>query len=303
MWKYIILLLLSLSIVGCSTNTAVEQEENKSPNLVEYDDDSLLSPNRFLNIAHRGASGYAPEHTLVAYQTGEEMSADYIEIDLQLTKDGSLIAMHDGDISRTTDHEGSVKDMILEEIKVLDAGTWFNEENPDMAQPVFNQIEIPTLDEIFETFGTDSNYYIETKTPEQYPDMVKELVSTLEKHGLIGDDVPEGKVIIQSFSKDSLLEVAKLAPSLPLVQLISYKGKARISDKELRELQEYAVGVGVNYSTLQKDYVEKVRNAGLLLHPYTVNEKEDMERLIEWGVTGMFTNYPDRLNEVLEEME
>jgi len=89
-----------------------------------------LTDNKTLNVAHRGASGYAPEHTLLSYELGESMKGDYIEIDLQMTKDGELIAMHDETLDRTTNGTGLVKDYTLEEIKQLDAGSWFNEKYP-----------------------------------------------------------------------------------------------------------------------------------------------------------------------------
>ncbi|WP_407703005.1 glycerophosphodiester phosphodiesterase [Virgibacillus tibetensis] len=289
--------------MGCADQTPNSMENAVPAVSSEYDDSSLLSPNRILNIAHRGASGHSPEHTLTAYKTGEEMIGDYIEIDLQMTKDGQLIAMHDMEVSRTTDSEGKVQDFTLDEIKELDAGSWFNEENPELAQPVFSNVTVPSLDEIIETFGSNSNYYIETKNPDVYPDMMKELIKTLNKYDLVGEDAREGKVIIQSFSEESLIEANQLDPSIPLIQLISYQKTAAISNKEINRIKEYAIGIGANYHHLTKEYVSKVRSAGLLLHPYTVNEPEDMKRLIDWGVTGMFTDYPDRLSNVLREIE
>src|SRR5690625_2157302 len=182
-----LLFIIGITGGGVDTNTGTADtdidtemeldKENEAQDVVQQvDEESLLSPNRVLNIAHRGASGHAPEHTLISYETGEEMISDYIEIDLQMTLDGELIAMHDSDVSRTTDGQGLVKDLTLEDIKILDAGTWFNDENPDLAQPVFSNLRIPTLDEVIEKFGTDANYYIETKTPEEYPSMMRELI-------------------------------------------------------------------------------------------------------------------------------
>lgn len=301
----IITILIVIILTGCNETTFIKQTPTQD-NVKKEDnkqDDSLLSPDNFLNIAHRGASGYAPEHTLESYETGQTMTGDYIEIDLQMTKDGELIAMHDDDVSRTTDSEGLVKDFTLGEIKALDAGTWFNEENPDIAQPVFSNAQVPTLDEIIDRFGKDANYYIETKTPEEYPDMVKNLISVLDKHELIGPHVSTGTVIIQSFSEKSLNEVHDIDASIPLIQLISYQDTAEISNEEIKDIKVYAVGIGMNFKHLTKEYVAQVRDAGLLLHPYTVNETKDMKRLIDWGVTGMFTNYPDRLNEILDGME
>ncbi|MDY0404620.1 glycerophosphodiester phosphodiesterase [Virgibacillus sp. 179-BFC.A HS] len=292
-----------MSMYGCSgapvskmKNAPQDESAHVHANKPEED---LLSPDRFLNIAHRGASGYAPEHTLKAYEIAEKMQGDYIEIDLQMTKDGKLIAMHDDTVSRTTNSKGKVSDFSFSEVEALDAGTWFNEENPGLAQPAFNQLEVPSLEQILDAFGTNANYYIETKKPEENPTMVDELLTVLKRRDLLDADVPTGKVIIQSFSKKSLLEVQQKAPSLPRIQLMKFNGKATLTDKELANIKQYAVGIGPNASSLTKAFVQQARKAGLLIHPYTVNEKADMKRLIDWGVTGMFTNYPDRLNEVL----
>ncbi|WP_169525369.1 glycerophosphodiester phosphodiesterase [Pseudalkalibacillus hwajinpoensis] len=260
----------------------------------------VMNSNKLANVAHRGASGHAPEHTIPSYKLGDEMKGDYIEIDLQMTKDGKLIAMHDEAVDRTTNGTGLVKDYTLEEIKQLDAGSWFNEKYPEQAKKSYEGLQVPTLEEVIQTFGQDARYYIETKSPEVYPGMEKELLRVLEKYNLTSVNERSSKVLIQSFSKESLLKMQDLNPNLPLVQLISYKQQATMSDKELNELTEYAVGVGMSYTKIDEAYVQKVRSAGLLIHPYTVNEKEDMERLLDWGVTGMFTNYPDRLNEVLK---
>ncbi|MFK3960708.1 glycerophosphodiester phosphodiesterase [Pseudalkalibacillus hwajinpoensis] len=272
------------------TGTASAVEKDKSPG---------MNSNKLLNVAHRGASGHAPEHTLASYKLGDEMKGDYIEIDLQMTKDGKLIAMHDESVDRTTNGTGLVKDYTLEQLKELDAGSWFNEKYPEKANPAYEGLQVPTLEQVLQTFGKDARYYIETKSPEVYPGMEEELLRIINKYNLTGVNERSSKVLIQSFSQESLLKMHNLNPSLPLIQLISYKEPATISEGELQELTEYAVGVGMSASKIDETYVQKVRAAGLLIHPYTVNEKEQMMRLLDWGVTGMFTNYPDRLNDVL----
>src|SRR5690625_7233264 len=96
-------LFLLLNVVGCASHEVIETMTDHAN---QDEDLSLLSPKRIVNIAHRGASGHAPEHTLVSYETSEEMTGDYLEIDLQMTKDNQLIAMHDAELSRTTDGDG-----------------------------------------------------------------------------------------------------------------------------------------------------------------------------------------------------
>ncbi|WP_456279508.1 glycerophosphodiester phosphodiesterase [Bacillus sp. AK128] len=254
-----------------------------------------------LNVAHRGASGHAPEHTLLSYEMGEEMNGHYIEIDLQMTKDGELIAMHDEKVDRTTDGTGVVKEMTLKEIKALDAGSWFNETYPEYAKEEYVGIEVPTLREVFDQFGTDANYYIETKSPLVYPGMEEELLQVLEEYKLTGENGHSSQVMIQSFYPESLAKIHKMNPELPLIQLIYYSTPAQISDDQLRSIKEYAAGVGMSFLQINEEYVKKVRESGLLIHPYTVNTTEDMRKAVEWGVTGLFTDFPDRFDEVLQE--
>ena len=245
------------------------------------------------NVSHRGASGYAPEHTITSYQMGEKMHGSYIEIDLQMTKDGQLIAMHDETVDRTTNGTGSVKDYTLKEIKGLDAGSWFNEKYPQYANPEYVGLQVPTLEEVFQKFGKNASYYIETKSPNIYPGMEKELLRLVDKY-----DINKKTLLVQSFSADSLKIMHELDSSVNLVRLISYKSNAVITDEEIAEIKEYAMGVGPNHTYLNEEYIQKVVNSGLEIHPYTVNDKERMKQLIDWGVTGMFTNFPDRLHEV-----
>jgi glycerophosphoryl diester phosphodiesterase len=255
--------------------------------------DAAEKEKEILNVAHRGASGYAPEHTLIAYKMGEQMHGDYIEVDLQMTKDGELIAMHDETLDRTTNGTGQVKDYTLEEIKELDAGSWFNEKYPEKANPEYEGLKVPTLEEVFQTFGKNANYYIETKSPEVYPGMEEKLAEMVDEYGINKDTL-----LVQSFSSASLLKMNEIDPSIKLVQLMWYTSPAAISDAEVEAIKQYAVGIGPNSAMIDKEYVQKTVQNGLEIHPYTVNEKEEMQKLIEWGVTGMFTNFPDLLNEV-----
>jgi glycerophosphoryl diester phosphodiesterase len=256
--------------------------------------------NKAINISHRGASGHAPEHTFHAYELGNVMKGDYIEIDLQMTKDGELIAMHDETIDRITEKKGLVKNLTLKEIKKLDAGSWFNEAFPEKKSTDFTGLQIPTLREVLDRFGTDSKFFIETKSPEVYPGMEEKLIDLLNEYNLIGAHQTFGNVIVQSFSVESLRKIHQLDDSIPLVQLLSYYAPAVIPDSEVNKIKEYAVGIGLHYTAVSPGYIQKVTNSGLMVFPYTVNEKEDMKMLLDWGVTGMFTNYPDRLDEVIQ---
>ena len=256
-----------------------------------------------LNIGHRGASAYAPEHTFASHDLALEQGADYIEIDLQMTADGVLVAMHDKTLNRTADApegvperycRGLVSKKTLEQIKMCDVGSWFG--------PEYAGEQIPTLDEIFERYGTSVNYYIETKNPDAAPGMEEELVRLLEKYGLIPAEGPaetdSWQVLIQSFSAESLMKIHELEPTLPLIQLY-WAGTSKSIQRDLDAVSEYAVGIGPYKKDVDAALVEAAHEHCLAVHPYTVNTVEEMEALIALGVDGMFTNNPDLLDEVL----
>ncbi|MDM5193856.1 glycerophosphodiester phosphodiesterase [Bacillus hominis] len=248
--------------------------------------------NHIKNIAHRGASAYAPEHTIAAYKLGQQLKGDYIEIDLQMTKDGHLIAMHDETLNRTTNGTGLVKEHSLIDIKQLNAGSFFNKKHPNLAKKEFEDATVPTLEEIIETFGQNANYYIETKSPDEYPGMEEKLLEIINHYQI------NNKVIIQSFSEESLRKIHNLNANIPLVQLLSYKKAVQLTGLEIEKYKTYCIGLGMNYKYIDEAYVKTIQKFGLEVHPFTVDNEKDMKKLLTWGVDGMFTNYPDRLHSI-----
>ncbi|MCK0745110.1 glycerophosphodiester phosphodiesterase [Chromohalobacter nigrandesensis] len=274
----------------------------------------------FQVIAHRGASGHAPEHTWYAYDKALAMGADYLELDVHMSADGRLVAIHDTTLERTTDGQGPVKEHSLDELKALDAGSWFNAAHPEYADDAYAGAKLLTLDEVIDRYGQDVRYYIETKSPKDYPELQDALVSKLEAEGL----VQSGAVVIQSFSQASLQEVHDLNPDIPLVQLLWYSpsedgntleewtgvtpSPADITDADFQAIADYADGVGPNdlyegEPVIDAGFIEQAHANDLLVHVYTINEKDQMRQLLDWGVDGLFTNFPDRLKEVLAEKE
>ncbi|HDR7848945.1 glycerophosphodiester phosphodiesterase [Bacillus toyonensis] len=255
---------------------------------------AINQSNHIKNIAHRGASAYAPEHTIAAYKLGQQLKGDYIEIDLQMTKDGHLVAMHDETVNRTTNGKGLVKEHTLEEMKQLNVGSFFNEKYPNLAKKEFENAKVPKLKEIIEMFGHNANYYIETKSPDEYPGMEEKLLEII-KYYQISD-----KVIIQSFSEESLQKIHSLHANIPLVQLLSYQKSVQLNELEIEKYKAYCIGLGMNYKYIDSAYVKKIKKHGLEVHPFTVDNEKDMKKLLSWGVDGMFTNYPDRLHSILD---
>ncbi|GAB2535947.1 glycerophosphodiester phosphodiesterase [Gracilibacillus alcaliphilus] len=247
-----------------------------------------------LNIAHRGASGHAPEHTMIAYQYASQMGADAIELDLQLSADGQLVVIHDKDLSRTTSGEGLVQEKRVEELKTLDAGSWFNLLYPDKMDQRFRGETIPLLEEVLTYLPSDTLYYLELKGDSE--DIIDRLIPLIQQYKL----VEQGRVVIQSFHPHVLEDIHRKQPHLPLVQLINQK---QLSEADFAAIRHYAVGVSVAYQSLTPALIAHIKDEGLSVHAYTVNQAEEMAQLMEWGIDGIFTDYPDRFNEVLQQYE
>lgn len=263
-------------------------------------------PDMPITIAHRGASGYAPEHTIRAYELALEMGADYIEQDLQLTADGVLVVLHDATLDRTVRGpspacSGPVIERTLDELASCEAGSWFNEAHPEFADDTFAELRIPTLREVFERFGRGTRYYIETKNPEEAPGMEQALLAELGTAGLLPEDASDWTVLIQSFSENSLRAIHELNPRLPLVQLIG--GREAPSRDRLIDIATYAVGIGPNRRFVDTTLIDRAHAVGLVVHPYTVNTEGDMTAMLDAGVDGVFTDFPDRFNRVKERQE
>ena len=247
-------------------------------------------------IAHRGASGHAPEHTLLAYDIAVQMGADYIEQDLQMTRDGVLIVMHDADLDRTArgppEHcTGPVAEKLYRDLLNCEISSWREADVGALER-------IPTLDAVLTRYGKTTRYYIETKQSEQALGMEEALVELLTRHDLVPGSPDDRTVLVQSFSSESLKKIHRLRPQLPLIQLIGASQMPTDLDAAMRDVASYAVGVGPTQRLVTPEFMTVAKRYGLLVHPYTVNEESDMTRLIELGVDGMFTNFPDRLMRV-----
>ncbi|WP_213875106.1 glycerophosphodiester phosphodiesterase [Pseudomonas sp. dw_358] len=180
-------------------------------------------------IAHRGASFDAPESTRASYLLARELGADYLEMDLQRTRDGVLIVLHDDTLERTTDvarkfperKDKPVSDFTLAELKTLDAGSWFNVAHPDRARPAFDKLHILTLDQVIDIAEGNPAHrpglYIETKVPKQFPGIERDLKHVLKARGWLQGT---HKVVLQTFDKDSLVLLNKEMPQVPKVLLL-----------------------------------------------------------------------------------
>jgi len=226
-----------------------------------------------LVISHRGANDRYPEHTLTAYNQAIKDKADYIEIDLRMTKDDYLVAMHDETVNRTTNGKGLVSEYTLEELKQLNLkGAKQNE-------------KIPTLEEIFESFGQSTKYYIELRDLNDEPVMVEKLYELLKKYQLLSEEY----IIIQSFSDRSLAKSKVLMPNIPQTKL--YKSKYFDIDSAIKHEAMY---IGIEEGDISKGYIKKLKQHGKKIHVYFLDkrtEKNNQRELIKEDVDGFFTDY------------
>jgi glycerophosphoryl diester phosphodiesterase len=205
-------------------------------------------------IAHRGASFDAPESTAAAYKLARDLGADYLEMDLQRSKDGVLFALHDNNLQRTTDvatrfpdrKDSPANAFTMAELKTLDAGSWFNTAYPDRARPSYAGLKILTLDEIIDIAQGNPLHkpglYIETKEPKQFPGIERDLKDKLQDRGwlspagskLAKSDLAvgqgKGKVVLQTFEKSSLELLEKEMPKVPKILLL-WVGEGSIEPK------------------------------------------------------------------------
>ncbi|MGD8278669.1 MAG: glycerophosphodiester phosphodiesterase [Gemmatimonadota bacterium] len=248
-------------------------------------------------IGHRGAAGLAPEHTFASWDLALEAGADYLEQDLQLTADGVLIVMHDDSLDRTargSGCRGPVRERAWAEIRECDVGSWFNEAHPERARPEYTAQRIPSLDAVLERYAGRGRFYIETKNPDAAPGMEAALVRLLGAHDLLPREPGDGRVIIQSFSERSLLRVRDLEPRLPLVLLLGRHEIGWTIRRKLRRIAGWATGIGPGMGDVDRKLLAAAHALGLVVHPWTVNDPADLERLASLGVDGVFTDFPDR---------
>ncbi|MGG0391085.1 glycerophosphodiester phosphodiesterase family protein [Priestia megaterium] len=233
------------------------------------------------NVAHRGASAYAPENTIAAFDKAVEMKADYIEIDVQRSKDGKLVVIHDTTVDRTTDGSGKVGNLTFKELRNLDAGSWKGEQ--------FTGAQIPTFDEILDRYHGKIGILIELKAPELYPGIEENIAKKLKERNL---DKPQNeKIIVQSFNHNSMKKMNQLLPKVPIGVLTSSSADA--TEQALQEFSTYADYFNPSYGIVTPDLVNQVHSLGMKIGSWTVRSQEAADFLLDVGVDAIITDYPD----------
>ncbi len=235
---------------------------------------SRVSDRRPIVIGHRGASALAPENTLAAFRVAAEVGADGVEFDVQRTRDGQLVVIHDDEVDRTTNGTGLVREMTLDELRALDAGAWFG--------AAFQGERVPTLREVFDwARGTDLLLFIELKDPWQFEGIEAQVVELVRAF-----DLAE-RAQVRSFYHAALHTVYALDPAIPLSELWLDRLPA---DDEIT-----LPTVNALQMLYTPDEIARLHGRGVQITAWTVDQPRDVERLVRAEIDGLTTNHPDRV--------
>lgn len=227
-------------------------------------------------IAHRGASGQAPENTLPAFRLAVEQGADAIELDAMLTRDGEVVVTHDLDLGPTKAEKGTVRKMSFADISAIDAGAWFS--------PEFTGTQIPTLRQVLQEIAPHILINIELKNDASLFDSVAEQVAKL-----IRETGTAERIFISSFNPIALMRFHWKIPDVPI---------GLLSQGDGIRLRRFISG-WVSYeavhpvaASVTAPLIQNAQAQGLRVYSYTVNDAEMMRDFFEWGIDGIFTDHP-----------
>ncbi len=229
-------------------------------------------------FAHRGASAYAPENTLAAFELAREQGADAIELDVKLSADEIPVVIHDSTVDRTTNGSGSVANLSLASLQELDAG---------------EGQRIPTLDEVFASVGKDLYINVElTNYGAPNDALVDKVVEVIEKHAL------QERILFSSFFAKNLTRAAQLLPDTPR-GLLALSGALGIWARSFGFRSKDYQAIHPNMKNVTEKMIARAHQRGQRVHVWTVNTTDEMRYLAAWGADGIFTDDPKLAKEIL----
>jgi glycerophosphoryl diester phosphodiesterase len=254
-------------------------------------------PDSVLTVAHRGARYVAPENTLVALKAAIDRGVDFVEVDVQRSKDGRLVLIHDNDLARTTNIEKvfpkrrswAVGDVTYSDMKKLDAGSWKAER--------YAGARIPSLKQALRLVQrTGTGIMIELKSPKLYPGIEQEVsVALRQVDGYLGRAIRTDRLVVQSFDFDAARAFKEIEPRVELA-LLGTPDPAQLPD-----LSRWADEISSRHKTVDADYVAAVHALGMDSSVWTVDTEENMNANLDKGVDAVVTNRPNILGRVLQQ--
>ncbi|WNQ10261.1 glycerophosphodiester phosphodiesterase [Paenibacillus aurantius] len=243
-----------------------------------------MSKTKPLVIAHRGAAGEAPENTLASFKLALEQGCDGFELDVHLSKDGQIVVIHDPTIKRTTNGQGAVASLTLEELRQVDAGSWYGE--------AFTGERIPTLEEVFDLAPSDLLINVEIKGGIG-EGMEEALIELMRRKNRVES------VVVSSFDFKTLAALKRLEPAVRVGLLYNNRLSHHWKLPEAAGVETYSLHMHLR--GLDAEDARDAQEHGYALYPWTVNEEEKMRQAVSYGVDAIITDYPGRLRTILEE--
>ena len=241
---------------------------------------------KIYSIAHRGGLAYAPENTLAAIKNAIKIGADYVEIDVHLSKDGEVVVIHDDTLDRTTDGTGLVREKTMKDLMRLDVGRWFSYE--------FEGEKVPTLGEVFDLAKDKIGVVIEIKNgPYFYENIEKKILDIAEEKGMLS------KIIVISFDHEAIKRVKAIDP-LVKTGLLYF---ANIVDMEHLADETGARFMCPCWKMVTPDTVRRAKEAGLKINIWTLDEPQLIRKFLEMGVDCISSNMPDVLLNEIEKFQ
>lgn len=256
-------------------------EKYRLPALYQHNRDG------FIVIAHRGASAYYPENTMAAFKGAVEMEAEMIELDVMLSSDGVPMVFHDAKLNRHSSGKGLLSYHTSEELKALDAGSWFDQ--------AFAGEEIPTLEEVLAfasgTIALNIEIKTEAVTDQRSGGVEEKCLALVKEYGM------ENHVLFSSFDYRAVTHLKELDPDIPVALLYN---RSQVDSKIPSDLiKTYrADAFNCSYQQLKKGWSEDLKKHNIPHFIYTVDHPDRMQRLLDAGVSGIFTNKPDLLKSI-----
>ena len=251
----------------------------------------LSNNDNFIVIAHRGASSYAPENTHSAFRLAIEMQSEMIELDVSLSKDGIPVIIHDETVDRTTKAKGLVSDFTLKNLKDLETGSWFSSK--------FDGEKFPTLEEVLSYTKDKISVNIEIKTESVTNIATGGIVEKCLK--IVKDAGVENQVLFSSFDYRVMQHLEDLAPHIPKAILYEKRQSGDLLPSELVEKYK-ADAFNLSHKQLNDVWLEDLKSNQIPFFIYTVDDENLMKELILKGAKGIFSNKPDVLKRVVENL-
>ena len=242
----------------------------------------MSAQRRFLVIAHRGASAYAPENTLAAFDRALELGFPHLELDTHLSADGHVVVIHDDTLERTTSGRGRVAEHTLAQLRALDAGAWFGGRE-------FQGQRVPALEEVLGRYRGRAHLHVELKG--RQPDLPRAVLALVDAHNA------RGAVTLTSFHRELVAEARRLAPDVPVGWLVP---------QLTEEVIEEARALGLAYlcpraATVAAEQVARAHRRGVLVRPWGVRSPDDVRHAVRAGAVGLTADWPDVAQRIVEE--